>query len=378
MEFKLNEDQEFIQKMARDFAMKKILPLVEEIDKKDELPLEIWKGLCEIGLPGMVFPEEYGGGEAGYDSYVLALEQIARASGGVATALAVHVTGLGAIKLYGTEAQKKKYLPAGVAGECKASFAFTEPGTGSDPKQLTTTAVRKGDYYVLNGTKRFITNSGYNGPMTVFAKEGDDGGCTAFILDKFCEGYSLSSPWAKVGLHGSPVYDVFLDNVKVPAENVLGQSGKGFDILLLGIAFGKIGTSSVALGNILAAFEEAVKYAKEKMHRGQPITKFQAIQLKIGHLAAKYESARWMCYRLGMLANKVDNPHKFQADAALVKGYVSDTAVEAALLACNVHASYGVMAEYAAERIYRDALIAPHIEGVSDLQRVISAASVLR
>ncbi len=378
MEFTLNQDQEFIQKTARDFAQEKILPLAEEIDRKNELPPDIWEGLCDLGLPGMVFPDEYGGAEAGYDSYVLALEQIARASGGVATALAVHVTALGAIKLFGTKSQKAKYLPQGIDGEFKASFAFTEPDTGSDPKQLTTTAVRNGDYYILNGTKRFITNSGYQGPMTVFAKEGDEGVCTAFLIDKFCEGYSLSSPWEKVGLHGSPVYDVFLDNVKVPVENVLGQSGKGFEILLQGIAFGKIGTSTVALGGILAAFEEAVKYAKEKMHRGQPITKFQAIQLKIGHLAAKYESARWMCYRLGALANNVDNPQKFQADAALVKGYVSDTAVDAAILACNVHASYGVMAEYAAERLYRDAIIAPHIEGVSDLQRIISAGAVLR
>jgi alkylation response protein AidB-like acyl-CoA dehydrogenase len=378
VDFKFTEDEEYIQKIARDFAQKRILPKTEEIDKTDELPKEIWDGLCELGIPGMVLPDEFGGGETGYESYVLALEQIARASAGVGTALAVHVTSSEAIQFFGTQEQKEKYLPDLAEGEVKGSFAFTEPGTGSDPKQLTTTAIRQGDYFIINGVKRFITNSGYHGPMVVFAKEGEEGVCTVFIIDKFCEGYSLSTPWEKIGGHGSPVYDVFLDNVKVPAENLLGKSGKGFDILLLGIALGKIGTSTVALGNILAAYEEAVKYAKEKMHRGQSIAKFQAIQLKIGHLAAKYASARWMCYRLGSLANKIDNPQQFQAEAALVKGYVSDVAVETAILAVNVHASYGLMSEYPAERIYRDAIIAPHIEGVSDLQRIIYAGSVLR
>ncbi len=378
MDFILDKDQELIQKLAREFAQNKILPLVKEIDKEDKLPLEIWEGFAEVGLLGIVFPEELDGVGGGYESYILALEQLARVSAGAATALAVHVTPIEAINIYGTQVQKEKYVPSGVRGECRASFAFTEPGTGSDPRQLTTTAIRQGDHYVLNGTKRFISNGGYPGPMVIFAKEGEQGICSAFILDKFCEGYSVSTPWEKIGLFGSPVFDVFLDNVKVPEENRLGKAGQGFEILLLGIALGKIGTSTVALGGILAAYEESVKYAKAKIHRGQSIAKFQAIQLKIGHLAAKYQSARWMCYRLGTLANNIENAAQFQAEAALVKGYVSDTAVEAAILAVNVHASYGLMREYPAERIYRDAIIAPHIEGVSDMQRVIFANSVLR
>ena len=273
--------------------------------------------------------------------------------------------------------RKEKYIPKGCGGEGKSSFAFTEPGTGSDPKQLTTIATRAGDYYVINGVKRFITNAGYEGPMVIFCKDSDTGGCSAYILDKFSEGYSLSKPWEKIGGHGSPIFDVYLKDVKVPAGNLLGEPGKGFAILLLGIAMGKVGTSTIALGGMLAAYEEALKYAKEKLHRGSPIAKFQAIQLKVAHIAAKYQSTRWMCYRLGILATDIKDAAQFQAEAALLKGYASDTAVEVAKLAMDVHASYGLTTDYPVERIYRDAIIAPQIEGVSDMQRIIFAASVL-
>lgn len=377
MDFKLTKEQELIQKAARDYATNVISPLAKQIDEEDKIPQEIWNGLAELGFMGIPFEEELGGGGAGYECYVLAQEQIARASSGVATALSVHTTGLDAIAIFGTKEQKEKYIPKGCRGEGKSSFAFTEPGTGSDPKQLTTIATRKGDYYVINGVKRFITNAGYEGPMVIFCKDSDTGGCSAYILDKFSEGYSLSKPWEKIGGHGSPIFDVYLKDVKVPAGNLLGEPGKGFAILLLGIAMGKVGTSTIALGGMLAAYEEALKYAKEKLHRGSPIAKFQAIQLKIAHVAAKYQSTRWMCYRLGTLATDIKDAAQFQAEAALLKGYASDTAVEVAKLAMDVHASYGLTTDYPVERIYRDAIIAPQIEGVSDMQRIIFAASVL-
>lgn len=377
VDFKLSKEQELIQKAAREYAINAILPLAKQIDEEDKIPQEIWDGLAELGFMGIPFEDELGGGGADYECYVLAQEQIARASSGVATALSVHTTGLDAIAIFGNKKQKEKYIPLGCSGKSKSSFAFTEPGTGSDPKQLTTIATREGDYYVINGVKRFITNAGYEGPMVIFCKDSDTGDCSAYILDKFNEGYSLSKPWEKIGAHGSPVFDVYLKDVKVPAANLLGKPGQGFSILLLGIAMGKVGTSTIALGGMLAAYEEAVKYAKEKLHRGKPIAKFQAIQLKIAHIAAKYQSVRWMCYRLGTLANDIKDAAQFQAEVALVKGYASDTAVEVAKLAMDVHASYGVTKDYPVERIYRDAIIAPQIEGVSDMQRIIFASSVL-
>jgi len=378
----LSKEQELIQKAARDFAANTIMPLAKQIDEEDKVPLAIWEGLADLGFLGIPFEEELGGGAAGYECYVLALEQIARASSGVATMLSVHTMAMDAIAIFGTTEQKAKYIPKGCRGEIRPSFAFTEPGTGSDPKQLTTVATRQGDNYVISGTKRFISNAGYEGPMIVFCKDADTGGCSAYIVEKFCEGYSLSKPWDKIGGHGSPIFDVYFKDVKVPIENLLGNPGRGFDILLLGIAMGKIGTSTIALGGMLAGYELAVKYAKEKLHRGKPIAKFQAIQLKIGHIAAKYQSTRWMCYRLGTLANaimskEVKDASQFEAEAALVKSYASDTAVEVVTLAMNVHASYGLTKDYEIEKVYRDAIIAPQIEGVSDIQRIIFANSVL-
>ncbi|MEN6349948.1 MAG: acyl-CoA dehydrogenase family protein [Syntrophomonas sp.] len=378
MDFNLSKEQALIQKMAREFAEKNLAPRAKQIDEENRIPEEILEGLAELDLFGIPFPEEYGGAEGGYDGYVLALEQISKVSAGVAMTIAAHTLGLGAISAFGTEEQKKKYMVPGCKGKHIVSFAFTEPGTGSDPKQLTTTAEKEGNIYIINGTKRFISNANYPGAMVVFARESESGEVTAFIVDKLSEGYSLSEPWEKIGMHGGQLLDVYLKDVKVPQENLLGKIGQGFPILLLGIALGKIGTSTTALGGTLAAFEEAAKYAKEKTHRGQPIAKFQAIQLRIADLAIKYETARWLCYRLGCLANDIKDPAKFAAEAALVKSYCGDNVVEAAKIAVDVHGSYGLMKDYTIERVYRDAIIGPEIEGVGDMQKLIVAGSILK
>ena len=378
MDFNLSKEQSLIQQMAREFAEKSIAPVAKQIDEESKIPEEILAGMAELDLFGIPFPEEYGGADGGYDGYVLAMEQIAKVSGGVAMTMAAHTLGLGAISAFGTEEQKKKYMIPGCKAKHIVSFAFTEPGTGSDPKQITTTAVKQGDFYILNGTKRFISNANYPGAMVVFAREMESGEVTAFILDKWAEGYSISEPWEKIGMHGGQLLDVYMKDVKVPADNLLGKIGQGFPILLLGIALGKIGTSTAALGGTLAALEEASKYAREKTHRGQPIAKFQAIQLKIADLAIKYETARWLCYRLGCLANDIKDPGKFAAEAALVKAYCGDNVVDAARIAVDVHGSYGLMRDYTIERVYRDAIIGPEIEGVADMQKLIVASSILR
>jgi len=377
MEFALSKEQLLIQKSAREFAEKYVDPIAAEIDRSNQIPDSIIKGLAELDFLGLPYDEQYGGAGAGYLSYVLATEQLSRASGGVAMTMSVHTLGLGAIYYFATEEQKMKYLPDACSGKTLASFAFTEPQTGSDPKSITTTAVKDGDYYIINGTKRFISNANYAGPIVIFAKDETNGGISAFIVDKFCEGYSVSEPWEKIGLHGGILLDVYLKDIKVPAENLLGQPGKGYFILQTGISFGKVGMSCASLGGILAGYEEAVKYAKEKTHRDQPIAKFPTVQLHIAEIAMKYEAAKWLTYHLGYHADNIKDPVQFAKDAALTKTFVCESMVDVAREAMAVHGSYGLTADYKVERIWRDSIMGPQVEGVSDMQKMIIAGIVL-
>ena len=378
MDFSLTKEQQLIQKAFREFCNTELESVACKIDEESVIPEKILKGLAELDTFGLPMPEEYGGAGAGYDSYVLAMEQISRVSPGVAVTVSAHTAAMGVIRLYANEEQKKKCLPPGCRGEHILSVAWTEPGTGSDPKQITATARPEGDYFVLNGTKRFISNADYPGTCLVFARETDSNQISCFIVEKWCEGYSISEPWEKIGQHGGQLLDVYLKEVKVPVGNRVGASGAGYGMLQGMISFGKIGVSSTALGNILAAYEEAVKYAKEKTHRGEPITKFQAMQLRIADLAIKYEAARWLVYRLGSIANQaIYDLGQFPKEAALTKTFVCDAAVEAAKIAVIVHASYGIMTDYKVTRIYRDAAIGPIIEGVEDMQKLIVAQYIV-
>ena len=378
MDFSFTKEEALLQKMARDFAEKNIAPIAEQIDHENKVPQEIIDGLAELELMGIPFPEEYGGADAGYVGYVLALEQLARCSSGVTMIISAHTLAVSSINAFGTEEQKKKYMPSCCNGKHIASFAFTEPGTGSDPKQITTTAVKDGDSFILNGTKRFISNANFPGPIVIFARETETNEITAFIVDKFSEGYSISEPWKKMGMHGGLLLDVYMKDVRVPASNIIGQIGQGYPILQMGISFGKVGVSSSALGGILAAYEEGVKYAKEKTHRGAPIAKFQAIQLKVADLAMLYEESRWVTYRLGYLANNVKNPYVFAKEAALTKTIVCENSVQAARTSLDIHGSYGAMEDYKISRLYKDAIMGPQIEGVTDMQKLIIAGVVLK
>lgn len=378
MDFGFTKEEALLQKMAREFAEKYIEPVAEQIDHENKVPDEILAGLGELDLFGIPFSEEYGGADGGYIGYVLAVEQIARACSGVAMIISAHSLSVAAINTFGTPEQKKKYMPKCCKGEHIASFAFTEPGTGSDPKQITATAVKDGDSYILNGTKRFISNANFPGPIVIFARESESNEVTAFIVDKFSEGYSISEPWKKMGMHGGPLLDVYLKDVRVPAENVLNPVGQGFPVLLLGIAFGKIGVSSCALGGQLAAYEEGIKYAKEKTHRGTPIAKFQSIQLKVADMAMKYEASRWLTYRLGYLANNLKNPAVFAKEAALCKTVVCENSADVARISLDIHGSYGAMEDYKISRLYRDAVMGPQIEGVTDMQKMIISGVLLK
>ncbi len=377
MDFKLSKEQELIQRTAREFAEKYISPVAEQIDRENKVPPEIYKKMSELELFGIPFSEEFGGSNAGYSCYPLAVEQIARASGGVALTLSVNTLGLSAINIFATPEQKKQVLPPCCRGEKISSFAFTEPGTGSDPKQITTTAVKDGDSYILNGTKRFISCADMEGPIVIFAKDDETNFPTGFILDKFCPGYSVSEPWHKIGMRGGTMTDVYLKDVRVPAGNMLGPKGQGYWVLQAGIAFGKVGVSSGALGGMQAALDLCIKYAKEKRHRDKTIAKFQGVQMDIAKIAEKTEAARWLCYRLGYLAETMKDLRLFAKEAALTKTFVTEAAVDVSRLAIGLHGSYGLMHDYAVERIYRDMIIGEQVEGVKDLQRVITGSLLL-
>jgi len=377
MDFKLSKEQELIQKSARDFAEKYIVPAADQIDRENKVPQDIYKRMAELELFGIPFAEEFGGTGAGYSCYPLAVEQIARASGGVALTLSVNTLALSAVNVFATPEQKKRIMPPCCRGEKVASFAFTEPGTGSDPKQITTTAVKDGDSYVLNGTKRFISCADMEGPIVIFAKDDETNFPTGFLVDKFCPGYSVSEPWHKIGMRGGTMTDVYLKDVRAPAANMLGPKGQGYWVLQAGIAFGKIGVSSGALGGMQAALDLCIKYAKEKQHRDKTIAKFQGVQMDIARIAEKTEAARWLCYRLGYLAETSKDLRLFAKEAALTKSFVTEAAVDVSRLAIAVHGSYGVMQDYAVERIYRDMIIGEQVEGVADLQRVITASILL-
>lgn len=377
MKFQLSEDQAMIKAVGQEVAEKIIAPQAEEIDKNQSVPEDVFKAIADAGILGVPFPEEYGGIDAGNVALMCAMEEIAKVSPSTSVSTLVCISFLEAVKNYGNEEQKQKYLPDGIEGKFRGSLAFTEPGTGSDPKQITAAAKKDGEYYILNGTKRFITNASYAGPILLFARDSDTKNVTAFVFDKLGEGYSLSTPWETVGMRGSAIYDVFLDNVRVHESCVLGKPGDGFGILLGTVAHSKVALCATFVGTMAASYQLAVHYAKEKMHRDQPISKFQAIQMKIAQIAAMVESSRLLTLKLAEESDDRSNLNRMKAWVGMTKAHVSDMSVQCNLLCMNVLGAYGVTSEYKVERFLRDSLIAPHIEGVSDLQRIIAGGFIL-
>lgn len=378
MDFYLSDEQALIQKTAKEFAEKYIEPIAFQIDRENKIPDSVITGLGELGLLGLAYPESYGGSDAGFLCYVLSQEQLAKASSGVGMLVSVSNLGLCAIYNRGTEAQKKQWMPEACTGKKLGSFAFTEPGTGSDPKMLTTTAKRKGNSFIINGCKRFITHADYPGPMVVFAQDEEAGAPSAFIVDKFCKGYKLDESWDKIGNRGCHAYDVYFDDVEVDEAQVLGKRGDGFPILLENIAYGKLGLSAECLGHCVEALELSIKYAKEKTNRDLPISRFESMQVRLASMAIRVEAVRGLVYRLGFLADKRIGAGKFATEAALTKEYATSAFADLAREAVQVHGSYGVMRDFKVEMLYRDSIIGEIIEGTKDLQRRIVAGSILR
>lgn len=379
MDFNLSKEQKLIQKAARDFGRTRLAPLANEIMASNHIPDSVLTELAELGMWGIPFAEEFGGSQAGYLDYILALEQLSSVCPGVGMIISVNTVGLSVINALGDEKQKSFYLPRGMKGKEIYSFAFTEPGTGSDPKQLTTTAKWDGQKIILNGTKRFISNAGYAGPMVVIAREEETGQASAFIIEKFCSGYSVSEKWDKMGAKGGPLYDVYLNNVEVDPSQVLGERGQGLWALKIAMVYGKIGLTGLFLGLAAASYQEGITYAVQKTHRGTPIAnKFEHIQISIADMAMKYESCRWYAYHLGWAADNYKDLWALVKEAALTKVLIAETAIDISRISMGIHASYGLMRDYKISRVWDDVIMGPQVEGTAPVLKVLAAGVILK
>lgn len=375
MDFSLSREQIAIKKMMRQFFESKVAPYAEQIDEEGHIPEEVIADLKKMKLFGITIEKKYGGaGGSPLDAF-LVLEELGRISAGTSFFLGVHSICPTAIQIFGTEEQKKKYLPRLCSGEAIGSFSFTEATTGSNPKAITTTATKENDGYRINGTKRFSTNPNFPGIMVVFAKT--ENGLSSFIVDKQQEGYSISTAWKKMGCRGAGLHDVYFKDVLVNKEDMLGQDGKGFNILLKSIAVaGKLGAVAMLLGIGSAALEEAIKYAQDRTVNGKPIAGMQSIQAMVASSAAKIEASRYMGYRFATLVGQ--GVANIEYEAALTKLFVAESIREAVNNCLQVHGPYGYIKDFKIERLYRDIRLGEVVEGVSEVQKAIVGGTLLK
>jgi butyryl-CoA dehydrogenase len=379
MDFTYSEQQEMIKETAREFANKEISKFVTQMESKKRTAINLIPMMKELGFYGIQYPEEYGGVGLTYLEYVMVLEELSRIYCSIGGHISVNSLCAGTINDFGTEDQKRTFLPGLLKGDAIGSFAFTEPGTGSDPRAIRTTAVRDGDEWVINGEKIFITNSPLPGTIVVFCKDtAMDDKVTCIIVPKDTPGYQPQKHVSKMGMHGLEVADIVLENVRVPYENTVGgedSRGKGFKVLTTEIAVGKLGISAQCVGMTQAALDESITYSKQREQQGKPIAKFQTIQWMIGEMSAEVDAARYLTYATAF-AKSCGRDIMF--DSARTRLFVSQAAHRAASSAMQVHGAFGYTTEYKVERIFRDMKLAEIYEGVNEIQRVIAAAELLR
>ena len=379
MKLELTDQQKMIQKMVREFAEKEVAPIASELDEKGEYPNKTLEKMAKLGLLGIIIPNEFGGAGLDTISYSIVVEEISRkcASTGVITSVHNSLTAWPIMK-YGNEDQKKKYLPILAKGEKIGAFAATEPNAGSDLGALRTTAELKGDKYIINGDKTFITSGPEAGIIIVFAvtdKKLGPKGISAFIVESDMKGYKVGSIFDKLGINASKTSELIFENMEVPKENLLGKEGEGFKIALSTLDGGRIGIASQAVGIAQAALDESIEYSKQRQQFGRPISKFQAIQWMIADMATKIEASRFLVYNA---AYKKDIGERISKDAAMAKLFASDTAMDVVIKAVQIHGGYGYTKEYTVERLFRDAKITEIYEGTSEVQKMVIAGSLLR
>lgn len=379
MNYFLTEEQQMIQELARRIAREKIAPVVEEYDESGQFPHEILQVLAESDLCGVYIPEEYGGLGGGVMEMVLVVEELSRVCGGIALAYAA--TGLGCypILLFANEEQKQKYLPGIAAGKTICAFGLTEANAGSDAGGLETTAVLDGDHYVLNGTKQWITNGGEADVYTVIAmtdKKKGSRGASAFIVEKGTPGFEFGKKENKMGIRASATRELIFKDCRVPKENLLAREGMGFIVAMKTLDKSRPGVAAQALGIAQGAIDASVKYSRERVQFGQPISSFQAIQHMLADMATSTEAARALVYSTSRLIDS--GAKEYSKESAMAKVFASDVAMKVTVDAVQVFGGYGYMKEYPVEKMMRDAKITQIYEGTNQIQRNVIALELIK
>ena len=374
MDFNLTEEHKLFQKTIKEFCLKKIKPLANKIDKEEYFPKDLYKEMGKMGLLGMTVPQKYGGAGIDRVSYMIALEEISRVCGSTGLTIEAHNSlGIGHIYEHGTEEQRKKYLPKLCSSGNLAAWALSEPNAGSDAASTQTTAELKGNEWILNGTKQFITSGDIADVTTVMAKTDKSlgaKGISAFIVEKDTPGFKVGQLEDKLGLRGSHTAEIILENCKIPKENLIGEKNMGFIGAMNILDRGRTAIGAMSVGIAQAAFEDALEYAKQRQQFGKPIGKFQAIQWMIADMATELEAARLLVYRAAFME---DQGVKFTKEASMAKLFGSEMAMRATNKAIQILGGYGYTREYPVERYFRDIKLCTIGEGTSEVQRMVIA-----
>jgi len=379
VDFSFTEEQQQLRKSIREFAEGEIAPHVMEWDEVSHFPAEIMPKLAEMGLLGIIFPEQYGGAGLGYIEYVIAIEELSRVDGSIGIIVAAH-NSLCSNHIYkfGTEAQKQKYLVPLAQGKKIGAWSLTEPEAGSDAGGTRTAALRNGDAYILNGSKTFTTNGSYADTcvaMAVTDKSKNSHGISAFILEKGMPGFRPGKKENKLGLRASDTSEIIFTDCKVPAANLLGPEGEGFTGSLAILDGGRISIAALALGMAQGALDAATSYAKQRKQFGKAISEFQAIQFKLADMATEVEAARLLVYHAAWLADQ--ETVRFSKESSMAKLFAGEVAVKVANECVQIHGGYGFIKDYPAEKFYRDVKLCTIGEGTSEIQKLVIARQIL-
>lgn len=379
MNFEFSEEQKMLQKAIREFGEKEVAPGAADRDEKDYFDRELFDRIAAMGLTGICFPEEYGG--AGWDTltYIMAVEELSKYDNGLGVTLSASVSLCAwPIFAFGTDEQKQKYLRPLAEGKKLGAFGLTEPNAGTDAASQTTVAVKEGDHYIINGSKIFITNAGEAETYVIFAmtdKSKGVKGITAFIIEKGMPGFTFGKREVKMGIHSSQTQELVFQDLAVPEANRLGAEGKGFKIAMMTLDGGRIGVAAQALGIAGAALDEAVKYSKERVQFGRPISKFQALGFMMADMATALDASRMLTYRA---ADDKDHGRPYSSSAAMAKMFASDAAMKITTDAVQIFGGYGYIRDYPVERLMRDAKITQIYEGTNQVQRMVVSGALLR
>lgn len=377
--FQETENQKLIRQMVQDFGALEIKPKMMDWDERQEFPIDLFHKMGSLGLMGVLVPHEYKGAGFGYLEYIMAISEVAKIDGSIGLSMAAHNSlCTNHILQFGNAEQKEKYLPRLATGDWIGAWGLTEPNTGSDSVNMRTTAARVDEYFVLNGTKNFITHGKSGNVSVVIARTGDVGdsrGMTAFVVEKGTPGYSSGKKENKLGMRASETAELIFTDCRIPASQMLGKEGEGFKQAMKVLDGGRISIAALSLGIAIGAYEAALAYSKERHQFNQPISKFQGIAFKLAEMATKIEAAKLLTYRAGELKDKGLDVTR---ESSMAKLFASETAVEVATEGVQIFGGYGYTKDYPAEKYYRDAKLCTIGEGTSEIQKLVISRSILR